>query len=133
MVFAYRPGPGTLQRKQTISTLPKDFAGKNTTAEVAVDAKGRFLYVSNRGHDSIVVYRIDADTGGLTPLERVPSGGKTPRHFTIDPTGNWLFAANQESNDITLFRIDPSSGQLKETSRSLKVVSPVCLRIVPVK
>ena len=133
MVFAYRPGPGMLQRKQTISTLPKNFAGKNTAAEIAVDAKGRFLYVSNRGHDSIAVFSIDPDNGRLTALERVASGGRTPRHFAIDPTGTWLFAANQDSNDITLFRIDPSSGQLKETSRSLKIVSPVCVRIVPVK
>jgi 6-phosphogluconolactonase len=131
MVFEYRPGPGTLQRKQTISTLPKNFSGKNTAAEIAEDAKGRFLYVSNRGDDSIAVFSIDPDNGRLTPLERVPSGGKTPRHFAIDPTGKWLFAANQDSNDITLFRIDLSSGRLKETSQSLKVVSPVCVRIVP--
>jgi 6-phosphogluconolactonase len=129
-VFAYSPGPGTLLRKQTISTLPEHFNGSNTAAEITVDAKGRFLYVSNRGDDSIAVFRIDPDNGNVTPLERVPSGGKTPRHFAIDPTGTWLFAANQDSNDIKLFRIDPDSGRLVEGSRSLKVLSPVCVRIV---
>jgi 6-phosphogluconolactonase len=129
-VFAYNQGPGTLLRKQTISTLPERFNGSNTAAEITVDAKGRFLYVSNRGDDSIAVFRIDPDSGSVTPLERVPSGGKTPRHFAIDPTGTWLFAANQDSNDIKLFRIDPNSGRLMETSQSLTVASPVCVRIV---
>jgi 6-phosphogluconolactonase len=129
-VFAYNQGPGTLLRKQTISTLPERFNGSNTAAEITVDAKGRFLYVSNRGDDSIAVFRIDPDSGSVTPLERVPSGGKTPRHFAIDPTGTWLFAANQDSNDIKLFRIDPDSGRLMEWSQSLTVASPVCVRIV---
>lgn len=132
-VFAYRPGSGTFHRKQTISTLPEHFNGSNTAAEITVDAKGRFLYVSNRGDDSIAVFRIDPDNGSVTSLERVSSGGKTPRHFAIDPTGTWLFAANQDSNDITLFRIDPGSGRLMETSRSLQVASPVCVRIVAFK
>ena len=132
-VFAYEPGPGTLLRKQTISTLPDQFNGSNTAAEITVDAKGRFLYVSNRGDDSIAVFRIDPDNGRVTPLERVSSGGKTPRHFAIDPTGTWLFAANQDSHDITLFRIDPDSGRLMETPRSLTVTSPVCVRIVALR
>jgi 6-phosphogluconolactonase len=129
-VFAYKPGPGTLHRIQTIPTLPKNFAGKNTAAEIVVDAKGRFLYVSNRGNDSIAVFIINPDNGNLESLEWVPSGGKTPRNFNIDPTGNWLFAANQESNNIRLFQIDQRSGRLIPTSRSLKVVSPVCISII---
>jgi 6-phosphogluconolactonase len=132
-VLVYESGPGTLQRKQTISTLWKDFVGENTAAEIAVDAGGRFLYVSNRGEDSIVSFTIDPDNGSLTPLERVSSGGKTPRHFAIDPTGKWLFAANQDSNDIKLFQVDPGSGRLKETSRSLPVASPACVLFVPIK
>jgi 6-phosphogluconolactonase len=132
-VFAYDPGPGTLVRKQTVPTLPKDFSGKNTAAEIAVDAKGRFLYVSNRGDDSIGVFGIDPKKGDLTPVERVPSGGRTPRQFLIDPTGAWLFAANQNSNNINIFKIDPASGRLTATSGALKVVSPVCMLIVPVK
>jgi 6-phosphogluconolactonase len=132
-VFAYKPGEGTLLRKQTISTLPKNFAGKNTAAEIVVDGKGRFLYVSNRGDDSIAVFSLDPDNGNLKSFERVPSGGKTPRNFVIDPTGKWLFAANQDSNNIQLFQIDQKSGRLTPTSRSLKVVSPVCVRIVTFK
>ena len=74
-----------------------------------MDAKGRFLYASNRGDDSIVVFGIDAGNGTLTPVERVPSGGRTPRHFVIDPTGAWLFAANQGSNNITAFQDRPGA------------------------
>jgi 6-phosphogluconolactonase len=130
-VFAYDPGPGVLRSMQTISTLPGDFAGTNTAAEIEVDAKGRFLYVSNRGDDSIAVFGIDPDDGSLASLEWVPSGGRTPRYFAIDPTGRWLFAANQGSNTINLFGIDPTSGRLTPTDRSLTVVSPVCVRFVP--
>jgi len=132
-VFAYEPGPGALFQKQTVSTLPEDFAGKNTAAEIVVDAKGRFMYVSNRGDDSITVFTINPDNGNLKFLERVPSGGRTPRSIAIDPTGQWLFAANQDSGDIKLFRIDPASGRLAATSRSLKIVSPVCVLIVSSK
>jgi 6-phosphogluconolactonase len=92
-----------------------------------------YLSLDTTGQGSLVIFSIDPDNGRLMPLDRVPRGGKTPRHFAIDPSGKWLFAANQDSNDIVLFRIDPSSGRLLETSRSLKVVSPVCVRIVPVK
>ena len=129
-VFAYKSGPGTLHRIQTIPALPKNFAGKNTAAEIVVDGKGRFLYVSNRGHDSIALFSIDPDTGNLKSLEWVPSGGKTPRNFAIDPTGQWLFAANEDSNTINLLRIDQRSGRLTPVNRSLTVVSPVCVRFV---
>ena len=131
--FAYQPGPGTLHRIQTISTLPKNFTGPNTTAEIVVDAKGRFLYVSNRGNDSIALFSISPDNGHLQFLEQFPSGGRTPRHFVIDPTGKWLFAANQESNDMQLFQIDQTSGRLIPTSQSLPVVSPVCVCIAAFK
>ena len=97
-VFSYAPGPGVLRSVQTIPTLPRNFAGTNTAAEIAVDAKGRFLYVSNRGDDSIAVFDIDPSDGSLTSLEWVTSGGRTPRHFAIDPTGRWLLVANQGSN-----------------------------------
>jgi len=131
--FEYKADPGTLHRFQTVPTLPRDFAGTNTAAEIAVDAKGRFLYVSNRGNDSIAVFRIDPDNGTLKSPEWVSSGGKTPRNFVIDPTGAWLFAANQDSNNIELLRIDQRSGRLTPTNRSLKVVSPVCVCIVSLK
>jgi 6-phosphogluconolactonase len=131
--FAYKPGPGTLHGIQTVPTLPRTFTSKNTAAEVAVDAKGRFLYVSNRGDDSIAVFGIDPENGTLKSAEWVPSGGKTPRNFVIDPTGTWLFVANQNSNTIQLLRIDQRSGRLTPTNRSLKVVSPVCVCIVYLK
>jgi 6-phosphogluconolactonase len=129
-VFAYKQGPGTLNAIQTIPTLPNEFAGTNTAAEIAVDAKGQFLYVSNRGHDSIAVLSVDPDNGNLKSLEWVPSGGRTPRNFVIDPTGKWTFAANQDSDNIELLQIDQESGRLIPTNRSLKVVSPVCVLIV---
>jgi 6-phosphogluconolactonase len=129
-VFAYKPGAGTLHRIQTIPTVPENLTGKNTAAEIVVDAKGRFLYVSNRGNDSIAVFSIDPDNGYLKSLEWVPSGGKTPRNFAIDPTGQWLFAANQDSNNINLLRIDQRSGRLTPADRSLTVVSPVCMYFV---
>jgi 6-phosphogluconolactonase len=132
-VFDYESGTGTLHEKQTIATLPEDFSGKNAAAEISLDARGRFLYVSNRGHDSIVVFSVNAEDGRLTPVEWVPSGGKTPRNFTIDPTGKWLFAANQDSNEVRIFQVDPSTGRLIPTSRSLTVVSPVCVLISPTK
>jgi 6-phosphogluconolactonase len=130
MVFAYEPGTGVLRSMQTIPTLRGEFAGTNTAAGIGVDAEGRFLYVSNRGDDSIAVFSIDPDDGTLKSLEWVPSGGRTPRHFAIDPSGRWLFAANQGSNTINLQRIDPESGRLTPTDRSLAVVSPVCVRFV---
>lgn len=132
-VFAYGPSPGPLQKKQTILTLPEKFRGKNTAAEILVDARGRFLYVSNRGDDSIVVFSINPDNGSLMPVEWIPSGGKTPRNFAIDPTGKWLFAANQDSNEINIFQVDSSSGRLMPTSRSLKVITPACVSIVSIK
>jgi 6-phosphogluconolactonase len=132
-VYAYTPDTGRLRRIQTIPSLPGNFAGKNTAAEIALDAKGRFLYVSNRGHDSIAVFSIDPGNGKLQSLEWVASEGRTPRHFAIDSTGRWLFAANQESDDIRLFRVDPRSGRLQPVSQSLQVVSPVCLVIASVE
>jgi len=132
--FAYEAGAGTLHPIQTIPTLPKSFAGKqNTAAEIALDAKGRHLYVSNRGHDSIAVFSVNPGDGKLKSAHWVPSGGKTPRHFAIDPTGKWLIAANQDSNDLKLFRIDRRNGRLKPASQSPKIGSPVCVVIVPLE
>lgn len=131
-VFSFATGSGKLTERQTISTLPAGFKGENTTAEIEVDAKGKLLYVSNRGDDSIAVFAIDPHSGKLSFVERVPTGGKTPRHFTLDPTGKWLFAANQGSNSVTVFRVDPSNGRLTPTSHALQVATPVCVVFVPV-
>ena len=132
-VFSYESGSGTLKKQQTVSTRPKDAVVKNTTAEIVVDSRGRFLYVSNRGDDSIVVFSIDESNGNLTPVQWISSGGKSPRHITIDPTGQWMFASNQRSDVVTLFQIDGNTGKLTPTSHSLKVVSPVCVIAVPIE
>ncbi len=132
-VFGYQPDSGQLQEKQTISTLPANFKGENTTAEIELDAKGKFLYVSNRGDDSIALFAVDPASGRLSFVERVATGGKEPRHFTLDPTGNWLLVENQNSNDIRVLRVNPRSGRLTPTSQSMQVNSPVCVVFVPIK
>ena len=124
---------GRMTELQTISTLPQDFKGENSTAEITTDTAGKFLYASNRGDDSIAIFAIDAKSGKLSLVDRVRTGGKEPRHFTLDPTGNWLFAENQDSNDIRIFRVDSKSGRLTPTSRSVQVNSPVCVVFVPIK
>lgn len=130
-VFDYEPDALTFTRKQTITTLPDQFSGDNTTAEILVDAKGRFLYASNRGDNSIVQYSINPEDGSLTPVAWVPCGGETPRNFEIDPTGKWLFVANQHSDNIIIFSIDQESGSLIKTAGSIKVSAPVCIRFLP--
>ena len=131
--FSYDAARGALSELQTISTLPGGFLGDSTTAEVQVDAAGRFLYGSNRGHDSIAVFGIDAATGTLTPVEYVSTRGRTPRNFRIDPTGAYLFAANQDSGNVAIFRIDAQTGRLTATGKVLEVGSPVCVKFVPVE
>jgi 6-phosphogluconolactonase len=123
----YDPASGVLKELQTTSTLPKDFAGTNNTAEAEVHPNGRFLYVSNRGHDTIALFAIDASTGMLTFVEHTPTQGKTPRNFAIDPTGSYLFAANQDTDNIVLFRIDQNTGRLTPTGKVLEIDAPVSL------
>ena len=113
---------------QTISTLPKDFKGENTTAEIRVHPQNGHLYVSNRGHDSIASFEIGKD-GKLTFVETTPSGGHTPRNFNFDPTGKWLLAAHQDSNNITVFEVNKRGG-LKATQNQAKCGAPVCLRFL---
>jgi 6-phosphogluconolactonase len=128
--FSYDPARGALTEIQTISTLPKDFTGVDNSAEIEVDAKGRFLYASNRGHDSIAVFAI-ANNGRLAPVEIVPTQGKAPRSFKIDPTGTYLFAANQETGTIVQFRIDPKTGRLTATGKKVELFKPVCIQFLP--
>src|SRR6266496_4333886 len=120
----------TYKSVQKISALPSGFSGHNHTAEIAMHPGGKFLYTSNRGDDSIAVFTIDKGTGQLTFVERVPSGGKTPRNFAIDPTGTHLLVANQDSGNIVEFRIDAKTGRLKSDGGVAKVPSPVCLVFV---
>ena len=130
--FNYDAASGTLKEMQNISTLPKDFSGEDNSAEIEVDAKGRFLYASNRGHDSITVFAI-AKNGRLTPVEYVPTQGKAPRSFRIDPTGNYLFAANQDTGSIVQFRIDAKTGRLTATGKKVELYKPVCIQFLPVE
>jgi 6-phosphogluconolactonase len=126
-VFAYNSGRGNLNEIQTLSTLPAGFTGPNSSAEIAVHPNGKFLYTSNRGHDSIAIFRIDAAKGALTFVDRIATQGKTPRNFAIDPTGAFLLAANQDSGSVVVFRIDQRTGRLTATGDVLQVPSPVSL------
>jgi 6-phosphogluconolactonase len=127
-VFAWDAERGTLKELQTVPTLPDGFSGESFTAEVQVHPSGRYIYGSNRGHDSIAVFVVRSD-GTLKPVEHVKTGGQTPRNFGIDPTGSYLFAANQRSDSVTLFRIDGETGRLSQTG-TLAVPSPVCVKFL---
>jgi 6-phosphogluconolactonase len=129
--FAYSRRAGELKELQTITTLPPDFKGTSSAAEVQIHPQGKYLYASNRGHDSIAVFAIDPNAGTLTLIELVPAQGKTPGTFAIDPGGSWLLAANQASDSLVLFRLDPNSGKLQAAGRSLTVGTPSCVRFVP--
>ncbi len=128
--FDYDEKRGSLKEIQTISTLPKDFKGESSTAEIFVHPSGKFLYGSNRGHDSIAVFSIDS-AGKLTAVEHVSTQGQVPRGFAIDPTGGYLFAANQKSDNVVVFRIDPGTGKLTSTGKTLTVGAPVSVMFVP--
>jgi 6-phosphogluconolactonase len=128
--FDYDAATGALKSLQKISTLPKDFKGTSTCAEVQVHPSGRFLYGSNRGHDSIASFAIDTKTGELRPLGYTPTQGKNPRNFAIDPSGAFLLAANQDSNTIVSFRINPDTGELTPTGQVCQVSMPVCVKMV---
>ena len=128
--FSFETEKGEMKILHTISTLPEKFAGSNTAAEILVDAKGKFLYVSNRGDNSIGLFDINNSNGNLTPVEWISCGGKDPRNIEIDPTGQWLFAANQNSNNIVIFRIDQANGRLTQTKQTLKINAPICVRFI---
>ncbi|HTA48424.1 MAG TPA: lactonase family protein [Verrucomicrobiae bacterium] len=131
-VLSYDGSAGVLRRLQTISTYPKDFSAHNDDAEIQVQPSGKFLYASNRGHDSIAVFAIDPDKGTLTLVEYASTKGKTPRSFEIAPGGSLLFAANEKSNNIVVFSIDAKTGRLKPTGKVLDVSEPVCVKFVPI-
>jgi 6-phosphogluconolactonase len=128
--MTYDAQHGALETMQTVSTLPDAYQGKSTTAELQMHPSGKFLYGSNRGHDSIVIYAVDPQTGKLTLVGHESTQGKTPRHFTLDPTGNFLLAANLESNNIVVFRVDAGTGKLQPTGNSIAVPSPMCVLLV---
>jgi 6-phosphogluconolactonase len=120
---------GTFAAEETVPTLPADFKGPDTAADIHVEPAGRFLYCSNRGHDSLAAFRLHPATGQPTLVGHTPTGGKTPRNFAIDPTGTFLLAANQNSDSVVTFRIDQRTGALSPTGHSAEVPAPVCLKL----
>ena len=129
-VFQWDRNTGHVTESQVTTTIPNGHASRNTTAEIAVSADGRFLYVSNRGQDSVVLYRIDPATGHLTYDNATPTGGTRPRFFTLNPTGDFIYAANQDSDDITAFRVDRTTGRLAATGTRVSVGSPSAIGLL---
>lgn len=130
-VFAYDGVAGRLSEVESLSSLPRNCTIENYPAEILVHPSGRYLYASNRGHDSIAVWEIDSGSGRLTPRQHQPTLGAWPRHFTFDPAGRRLLAANQNSGTVAVFDIDPSTGQLASIGHAISVPSPTCLLFAP--
>ena len=126
--FTYKNGQ--LTPFQTVKTLPDDYTGRKWTADIHISPDGRFLYGSNRAHESLVIFSIDPKTGQLTLVGHQPVNGKTPRNFAIDPTGNFLLVANQDTDNITVFKRDKQTGKLISTGREINVSMPVCLLFI---
>ena len=127
-VYRHDPETGRLEEVQTLSALPADFNGDNTCAEVQLAPSGRFLYGSNRGHDSIAIFAVDEVEGALSLIGHEPCGGKTPRHFTLSPRGDSLLVANQDSDTVVIFECDEVTGKLTATGQVLDVPTPVCVK-----
>ena len=130
MVFIRDEQNGSLNQIQSISTLPADFTGSSHTADIHVHPNGKFLYCSNRGHDSIASFAIDESSGKLTFLGAESTQGKVPRNFAIDPSGRLLLAANQNSSSVAAYHIDQQTGKLTPTGALTVVPTPVCLKLV---
>lgn len=128
--FNWDPESGSLEEFQTVTTLPADFLETSHTADLHIHPNGRFLYGSNRGHDSIAIFEIDPDTGGLTPRGWASTQGKTPRNIAIDPSGRFMLAENQDSDSIFTFRINDETGMLITTGSVIKVPMPVCIKFL---
>ncbi|PYT30886.1 MAG: 6-phosphogluconolactonase, partial [Acidobacteria bacterium] len=133
--FSWDAAHGAMKELQTVSTLPDGYKATNddSTAELRVHPSGKFVYGSNRGHDSIAVFAVDSAKGTVTPVERVSTQGKTPRGFGVDPTGGYLIAANQDSDSLVVFRIDPNTGRLTPTGQKIEAFAPVDVEFVAVK
>lgn len=130
VAYAYDPEHGDLAELQTVSTTPASFTGENWPADVHVAASGLFVYGSNRGHDSIVIFAIDPATGQLSLVGHAPTEGRWPRNFALDPTGTCLLVANQESDSIVTFRLDCETGRLQPAGHVAEVPCPVCVRVL---
>jgi 6-phosphogluconolactonase len=130
--FHWDSARGALAEFQTVSLIPDSFKGENNSAELEVHPNGRFLYASNRGHDSIAVFAIDQTDGKLTLIEHVPTQGKNPRNFALDPSAKWMICTNQASNSAVVFRVDDSTGRLTQVGDPVEVPAPCCERFLPV-
>lgn len=128
--FQYNAEKGILTPIQTISTLPAGFDGKNTTSEIQTTPDGRFLYVGNRGHNSLAIFAIDPATGKLTALGHESTRGDIPRHFRIDPTGRYLLVVNSNPGDAVVFKINQTTGQLEFTGSQIQLPSPSCVQFL---
>jgi len=128
---SYDTSTGELKEIQTVSTLPENFHGQNTCAELQIQPAGKFLYASNRGHDSIAIFALDSSSGKASSVQHQSTKGKTPRHFSLDPTGRWLLAENQDSDSVVVFAVDSQTGKLSPTGASQMVGAPVCAVFIP--
>jgi 6-phosphogluconolactonase len=128
--LAYDAEKGVFTKLNTLSTLPAPHKG-NSTAETVVHPNGKFVYVSNRGHNSIAIFEVNQETGELKSAGHQGEGIKTPRNFNIDPSGRWMVVANQDGDNLIVYAIDAKTGQLKPTGQSVEVGSPVCVKFVP--
>lgn len=128
--YSYDAKAGALKETHCVSTLPDGFAGRNSTAEVQVHPTGKFVYGSNRGHDSIAVYQFEARNGQLKKVENEPTQGKVPRNFGIHPEGKYLLAANQDSDSVVVFTIDTRTGALTPNGQKIEVGRPVCVKFL---
>lgn len=129
--FRYDAATGALEELETVSTLPEPVEG-NSTAELQVHPNGKFLYVSNRGHDSLALVTIDEATGKIERKANYPTLGETPRNFNIAPGGEYLLAANQNGDNVVVFKLNPDTGELTPTGRQITVDAPVCIVYHPV-
>ena len=112
--------------------MPADFTARNSTADIRVHPNGQFVYGSNRGHDSIAIYRVDEATGELTTVDIVSTRGQTPRGFNFDPSGRYIFVANQGSNSVVTFEVDPDSGLLTPTGAQAEALKPACVKFLEI-
>ncbi|WP_053376174.1 lactonase family protein [Paenibacillus sp. FJAT-27812] len=128
--FSYDSKTGELKALETVSTLPASFADENSCAEITISADGKYVYGSNRGHDSIVVFAVDGETGLLSLVQHISVEGGHPRHFALTPSGRYLLAANRDTNNIAVFTVDKDNGKLFFTGKSVTVPKPVC--VVPI-
>ena len=127
VAFAYDAASGRLTEQQTVSTLPAGFEGKSSTAEIAMHASGKFLYGSNRGHESVALFAVDPAKGTLSYVAHQNSGGKTPRNFSLDPTGKFMAIANQDTDNILICGIDAATGRLQPAAATIEAPMPVCV------